>query len=100
MLANPQDAKPDARGDEIRSKALSYQIMKEYTNIGKRIIVFWTDKAYRNRSDWASFLIIDECQDGMYCQGVTSPDGTPHDGSKTFIRNNEINDWIEWKEEQ
>jgi len=72
----------------------------DHTNIGKRIIVFWTNKAYMNGKDWPSFRIIDECEDGMYCQGVASPEGAEHDGSKVFIRNIEINDWIEWKEEQ
>jgi hypothetical protein len=66
--------------------------------IGKRIIVFWTTKAYNAGSDWPSFRVIDATDLDLWCQGVDSPDGTPHDGSKCSIAVCDFLDVIEWKE--
>ena len=67
--------------------------------IGKRIIVLWTDKAYNTGSDWPSFRVLDACGEHLWCQGVDSPDGAKHDGSKCSIACADFNDVIEWKEE-
>ena len=73
--------------------------MSEYTWIGKRVIVFWTDEARENDCDWPAFRVLDECEDGLFCVGVNSPDGTTHDGSKAFIPHKYMADIIEWKED-
>ena len=66
--------------------------------IGKRILVMWTTRAFNAGSDWPSFRVIDANEDCLWCQGVESPSGTPHDGTKCMIRLSETNDIIEWKE--
>jgi hypothetical protein len=66
--------------------------------IGKRIIVFWTDAARESGSDWPAFRVIDELPKGYYCEGITAPDGTTHDGSTAFIEFLDTHDIIEWKE--
>ena len=64
--------------------------------IGKRVIIFWTTEAFNRGSDWPSFLIIDADEDTAWCQGVNSPDGTPHDGSKCAIMEKDTLNIIEW----
>ena len=65
---------------------------------GKRVLVFWTQKAYETGCEWPSFFVIDETDDGIFCRGVARPDGFSHDGSKCFIHYKETYDIIEWKE--
>lgn len=64
---------------------------------GKRIIVSWNDESFEKGSDWIAFRILDETEEGFYCEGVDSPCGGKHDGSRLFIRFEELNDWQEWK---
>jgi hypothetical protein len=66
--------------------------------IGKRILVFWNDKAFEEGNDWRSFKVIDERDDGFFVCGVNSPDGFPHDGTKCFIRHDDTQEIITWKE--
>ena len=68
--------------------------------IGKRILVFWTTSAFNKGSDWPSFRVIDVGEDHMWCEGINSPDGSTHDGSKRSISVDETLNIIEWKEEQ
>lgn len=68
--------------------------------IGKRVIVNWSSKAFDKGADWPAFRVLDVCVDGYFCQGIDSPDGTMHDGSKAFIREDEILFMTEWKEEK
>jgi hypothetical protein len=66
--------------------------------IGKRIIVFWTNKAYNAGNDWPAFRVLDIGQDCLWCEGVESPDGCPHDGTKVAINVEDTYNIIEWKE--
>lgn len=63
---------------------------------GKRILIAWTDKAYEGGADWPSFIVVRETEDGMLLRGCDAPDGTNHDGSHCFARNEEIRDLWEW----
>jgi hypothetical protein len=65
--------------------------------IGKRILVFWTTEAFNAGNDWPSFRVIDASDDFLWCEGVESPCGVKHDGSKVAIKVEETNDIIEWK---
>ena len=67
--------------------------------IGKRIIVMWTQRAYNRGSDWPSFRVLDVSDEGFFCEGVDSPDGSKHDGSKAFIPHNDYVDFVIWKED-
>ena len=66
--------------------------------IGKRVLVLWTDKARAAGSDWIAFRLIDSGLDSVWLQGVNSPNGYEHDGSKVAARDADIWDIIEWKE--
>ncbi len=65
---------------------------------GKRVLVFWTQKAYDSGSEWPAFIVLDENEDGIWCKGTTRPDGMDHDGSKAFIDFQDTYEIIEWKE--
>ena len=65
---------------------------------GKRVLIFWTTKAWNDGSDWPAFKVLDECNDGIFCAGVTRPDGLEHDGSKCFIPFEDVHDILEWRE--
>lgn len=66
--------------------------------IGKRVLVLWTDKARVAGADWIAFRLLDAGQDSIWLQGVDSPDGAKHDGSRVAARESDIWDIIEWKE--
>ena len=68
------------------------------TMIGKRIIVLWTTDAFNAGNDWIAYRVIDESPDGFWVFGVDSPDGSKHDGSKTFISHGETLGIVEWNE--
>jgi hypothetical protein len=75
--------------------------MKEL--IGKRVLIIWKDDA---EAEWIAFRVLDYApgcfgdQDGwLWLQGVNSPDGSEHDGTKCAASMNEIRDIVEWKEE-
>lgn len=67
--------------------------------IGRRVIIHWTNEAYRDGKDWVAFRILDVSDDGYWCMGVTDPSGAPHDGSKVFIKFSEFLDITTWKED-
>jgi hypothetical protein len=67
--------------------------------IGKRVIISWTDKAHRDGADWVAFRVIDTGSDAIWLQGVASPSGSRHDGSRFSAPISEIQDIIEWREE-
>ena len=67
---------------------------------GKRVLVFWTQKAYDSGSEWPAFVVIDENEEGIWCAGTKSPSGMDHDGTKTFINFKETYNIIEWKEDK
>lgn len=84
------------RGAESKGGAMSNGI---YANlIGKRVIVLWTDKARAQGADWIAFRLLDSGDDSVWLEGVESPDGAKHDGSRVAARDSEIWDMIEWKE--
>jgi hypothetical protein len=68
--------------------------------VGSRVIVIWTDKAYWNRREWVAFRILDAGIDSLWLQGVASPDGSKHDGTKCHALVSEIREIIEWKEDK
>lgn len=63
--------------------------------VGKRVIVVWADE----KNDWIAFRLIWEDCGFVKLQGVSSPDGTPHDGSFVICKVDEIRNMIEWKHE-
>lgn len=65
---------------------------------GKRVLVFWTQKAYDKGYEWPSFMVLDENEEGIWCAGTKRPDGMDHDGSKCFIEFEDTCNIIEWKE--
>lgn len=64
---------------------------------GKRVIIQWTLRAQSKGCDWPSFVVLDECEDGLWLQGCDSPNGCPHDGSKAYGPNREIASIMEWR---
>ena len=65
------------------------------TLIGKRVIVIWQSES----NDWIAFRLIWEDCGNVKLQGVSSPDGSPHDGSCVICPVADIRDMIEWKHE-
>jgi len=70
--------------------------------IGKRVLLIWNDKAWSDGADWIAFRLLDFDLDHdenhwLWLQGIDSPDGIEHDGSKCSARMNELRAIIEWK---
>jgi hypothetical protein len=65
--------------------------------VGKRVIIIWTDRAHAKGADWVAFKVIDTDPDTIWIQGVESPCGSPHNGSKCSAKLSEVRDIIEWK---
>jgi hypothetical protein len=67
--------------------------------VGRRVIITWTDKAHARGADWIAFRLIDAGPNSVWLEGVDSPDGAKHDGSKVSARATDIREITEWKEE-
>ena len=65
---------------------------------GKRVIVMWNDEAFDNGKDWVAFRVIAQFDEGAVMEGVDSPSGDKHDGSRVLVRWDEVNQIIEWDE--
>lgn len=85
MIPNPTN-KPAASGSSTCSPFWE----------GKRILIAWTDKAHSVGSDWPSFVVERETEDGLFLRGCDAPDGTKHDGTHSFAKHDEIRDLWEW----
>jgi len=62
--------------------------------IGKRVIVIWSDP----KNDWIAFKLLWEDCGNVKLQGVSSPDGSVHDGTCVICLVSDIQDMIECKE--